>query len=87
METMSNQTGTIQEFESYKKQAGLVSQSEKRKQRDIDLYNDHQLLLSQGKLKGDIIQFLMQKYDIGSHSTIYVICKRVEEQRKEGGRI
>ena len=84
---MSNQTGTIQEFESYKKQAGLVSQSEKRKQRDIDLYNDYQLLLSQGKLKGDIIQFLMQKYDIGSHSTIYVICKRVEEQRKEGGRI
>lgn len=85
MEAMSKKT--VQEFESFKKQAGLVSQKERRQQRDIEIYNDYQLLLSQGKMKGDIIQFLMQKYDIGSHSTIYIICKRVEEQTKKGGNV
>jgi len=85
MEAMSKQTETIQEFESFKERAGLVSQREKRQQRDIEVYNDYKLLLSQGKLKGDIIQFLMQKYDIGSHGTIYVIIKRVEEQK--GGNV
>lgn len=81
MEIVSKKT--IQEFESFREQAGLVSQREKRQHRDLEVYNDYQLLLSQGKLKGDIIQFLMQKYDIGSQSTIYVIIKRIEARKED----
>ena len=85
MEKSVRATETGQDFESFKQMAGLVSQKEKREQRDLEVYNDYQLLLSQGKLKGDIIQFLMHKYDIGSHSTIYIICDRVEKRLKEKG--
>ena len=85
MEDLSKTSETIQEFEGFRKQAGFVSQREKRQQRDLELYGDYQLLVSQGKLKGEIVQFLMHKYDIGSQGTIYVIINRVEKQRKEGG--
>lgn len=54
--------------------------AEARASRDLAIYNDWCALTSiEGQSKTRVNEFLMQKYDIHSPATIYVIRKRVEK--------
>ena len=55
-----------------------------RERRDKALYADYQKMTSvEGTAKTAVIEALMKKYNIHSPATIYIICNRVEAQRKE----
>lgn len=60
----------------------------KREARDLAIYNEYNELMSvEGQSKTLVTEHLMQKYDIHSSGTIYVIRKRVEERLKAEGKI
>lgn len=53
-----------------------------REKRDNALYADYIKMASvEGAAKTAIVQALMEKYNIHSPATIYIICNRVEAQR------
>lgn len=58
---------------------------EKRFKRDLSVYSDYEELMSlPGQSATEVCKLLMQKYEINSQSTIYVIIKRVRDYyRKE----
>lgn len=58
---------------------------EKRFKRDLSVYSDYEELMSlPGQSATEVCKHLMQKYEINSQSTIYVIIKRVRDYyRKE----
>ncbi len=64
--------------------------AEAREARDLAVYNDWCAMTSiEGQSKTRVTEFLMQKYDIHSPATIYVIRQRVakrlsDKKQKEG---
>ena len=55
-----------------------------REARDKAIYDDYNRLMEvKGQSKMMVIQHLMDKYNVHSMGTIYVILRRVEESLKE----
>ncbi len=62
---------------------------EKREARDLAIYNEYNALASNPEQsKEELNRYLMEKYNIHSTATLYLIRKRVEErlnaQKQEG---
>ena len=56
--------------------------------RELAIYNDWKELMSQpGAMSSGVGNYLCEKYDIHSISTIQVIVKRVEKRLKEEGKL
>lgn len=54
---------------------------EQREARDLAIYNEYRHLVSNPEQsKGEVIKFLMEKYDLHSNGTVYVILKRVHNR-------
>lgn len=60
---------------------------DERAARDLAIYNEYNALSAEeGQSKTQINKYLMEKYNLHSTGTLYVIRKRVEERlNKEGG--
>ena len=59
---------------------------ERRLKRDMAIYTDWEQMMSvPGQSATEVGKVLMEKYDINSLGTIYVIRKRVEARLKKGG--
>lgn len=57
-----------------------------REARDLAVYSDYQELMTvEGQSKTKVHEYLMQKYNVHSQSTIYLILKRVEERKRKEG--
>lgn len=57
---------------------------EKRLKRDLAVYSDYLDLMSVPEQSAtEVCRYLMQKYEINSVSTIYVIVKRMKAYQKE----
>mgnify|MGYP000308925501 FL=1 len=58
---------------------------EEREARDLAVFNEYHALVSvDGQSKTEVNKYLMQKYNIRSTGTLYVILKRVEARLEEG---
>lgn len=56
---------------------------EEREARDLAVFKEYNDLVSiDGQSRTEVNKYLMQKYDIHSTGTLYVILKRVEERKK-----
>lgn len=54
---------------------------EEREARDLAIFREYNDLVSiDGQSRTEVNKYLMQKYNIRSTGTLYVILKRVEEQ-------
>lgn len=60
-----------------------------RMERDLAIFNEYNKLASvSGQSKTEVNKYLMQKYNVSSEGTIYVIRKRVEKRlKKEEGQV
>lgn len=60
---------------------------ERRLKRDMAIYSEYEQMMSvPGQSSTEVAKRLMEKYDINSLGTIYVIRKRVEKRLQEEGR-
>lgn len=56
---------------------------EEREARDLAVFKEYNDLVSiDGQSRTEVNKYLMQKYNIRSTGTLYVILKRVEERNK-----
>lgn len=54
---------------------------EEREARDLAIFKEYNDLVSiEGQSRTEVNKYLMQKYNIRSNATLYVILKRVEER-------
>lgn len=54
---------------------------EEREARDLAVFKEYSKLVSiEGQSKTEVNKYLMQKYNIHSNGTLYVILKRAEER-------
>lgn len=57
---------------------------ERRRKRDMAIYAEYEQMMSvPGQSSTEVAKRLMEKYDINSLGTIYVIRKRVEKRLQE----
>lgn len=60
---------------------------ERRLKRDMAIYSEYEQMMSvPGQSSTEVAKRLMEKYDINSLGTIYVIRKRVEKRLQEEGK-
>ena len=58
-----------------------------REKRDEAIFYEYENLMAvPAQSRTEVVSFLMKKYNLHSHATIYVIRKRVEERLKAGAR-
>lgn len=61
---------------------------ERRRKRDMAIYSEYEEMMKvPGQSSTEVAKRLMQKYDINSLGTIYVIRKRVAKRLQEEGRV
>lgn len=57
----------------------------KKEAKELIIYNERKELMSQpGAMATAVDKYLTQKYEFGSETTIWFICKRVEKRIKSG---
>ena len=58
----------------------------KKEAQELAIYNERNELMSQpGAMATAVDRYLTEKYEFGSETTVWFICKRVEKQLKEEG--
>lgn len=61
---------------------------ERRRKRDMAIYSEYEEMMKvPGQSSTEVAKRLMQKYDINSLGTIYVIRKRVAKRLQEEGKV
>ena len=73
----------ISEFERFISSKNSTSYSDKLAKQDAAIKADYDVLEKMNYSKREINEFLMEKYDIHSPSTIYISRRRAEEAEKQ----
>lgn len=76
------QENLIKEFEKFASSKDKLSFQEENRRRNMAIKEAFDVLTKEGKTKSQIVDFLMDKFDIHSPNTIYVLKKKAEEELK-----
>ena len=73
----------ISEFEQFINERDITTYADEKKAQDAAIKADYDMLVTMNISKRKINEFLMEKYNIHSPSTIYISRKRAAEAEKQ----